>query len=323
MDGKTVFVTGATGFVGGALCQRLLAEGARVHGLARNPEKGQALAATGVEVVEGDITNHPRMAEVVVGADVVMHVAAHLGPGTKQQYRAGNVDATRNLAQASAEAGVGRFVYTSSIAALGFIGDDRVDETKPLREYGDRYGDTKVAAERALHEVERETGLEIAIARLGMVYGPRSRSWAVRMFNFVRSGLLPLIGGEQALAYPVYIDNLLDGLLLCATHPAAAGQTFLFVDDPTTWAEYLGSFRVMLGKPRRIWRVPRWPVMLAVTLLDPFVRRRNLRYLADMFGGRGVVSNQKAKDVLGWQPRISLEEGMRRTEAWLREAGYL
>ena len=105
-----------------------------------------------------------------------------------------------------------------------------------------------------MQRVKQDTGLQITIARLGMVYGPRSPGWSVRMFNLVRAGRAPLIGGNESTSYPVYVDNVLDGLLLCATHPAAVGETFFFVDDPTTWAEYLGGFQAMLDKPPRLRR---------------------------------------------------------------------
>jgi nucleoside-diphosphate-sugar epimerase len=325
MQGKTVFVTGATGFIGGALCKRLLADGVRVCGLARNPEKGRVLAATGVEVVDGDLTDHARMAEVVQGADFVMHLGAHLRGDAVQVFRAVNVDATRALAEASAKAGVERFIFTSSIAVFGSVGDAVVDESKPLREYGDPYGDSKIGAERALREVAEASGLTYVIPRPGMVYGPRSPGWTLRVLRIVRSNQAPLIEGGRGTIFPIYIDNLLDGLLLCATHPAAPSQVFNFVDDgPVTWAEFLGYYQTMLGKERlRGLRGPRWMAQLAATVLDPFVSGYNLRYLVNVLAGTGVISNRKAKDSLGWRPSVSLAEGIRRTEAWLRQEGHL
>lgn len=328
MKNKTVLVTGATGFIGSALCQRLLAEGAHVLALARNPDKGRKLAETGVEVVAGDITDHNRMSELVADADVVMHLAAQLGAGSEDEYIAANVTATRHLAQASAQAGVGRFIYTSSIAALGPIGDEIVDETRVLTAYGDRYGDSKIAAEQAVVQVAEETGLEYAILRPGMVYGPHSQGWTLRMYRLVKSGNAPLINGGQGSSYPIYIDNLLDGYILAATQSAAANQAFNFVDDgPVTWAEYFGHFAAMLtdaqGEAPHMRRIAGWVVKFAVRWIDPFSRRRSLRYATNMLIGRGSISNQKARDLLGWQQRVSLREGMRRSEAWLREEGHL
>ena len=143
------------------------------------------------------------------------------------------------------------------------------------------------------------------------------------MVRLARSRMALLIGHKQAIAYPIFIDDLTDGLLLCAIHPGAAGEVFNFVGEPTTWAAYWGGFQSMLENPRRMWRVPRWMVRLGAMILDPIVKRRNLHFAADMLGGRGIISNQKAKDVLGWRPETSLEDGMRRTETWLREAGHL
>ncbi len=324
LAGKRVFVTGATGFIGGHVSRRLHAEGAHVLALERTPGKGAELARLGIEIVRGDITDRARMEEIL-GQDVqiVMHIAAWLRGRSRHEAGRVNVSATRHLAEASTRLGVERFVFTSSIVVYGCHGDEDVDETAPLRLYGDPYGDTKILAEQALREVGDRTGLPYAIVRPGMVYGPGSPGWTVRIARWAKKGQIPLIGGGQGTAHPIYIDDLVELLLLCAVHPDAAGEVFNGVGDgPVTLAEFLGGYMRMIPTDRAI-RLPCWLARIAALLADPFTPSFRLTYVIDEMCGRGMVLNRKARERLGWSPEVSLEEGLRRSEAWLRSEGIL
>lgn len=292
--------------------------------LERTPGKGKSLATLGIEVLSGDITDHARMAEIVAqGVSHVMHIAAWLSGGPPRQADIVNVDATRALAEASAAAGVERLVFTSSIAVYGPHGERSVDEATPLIPFGDRYGDSKIRAERALQEVSDQTGLPVVIVRPGMVYGPGSPGWTVRLAQWAKHGQIPLIGGGRGSAYPIYIDNLIDLLVLCATHPAAPGEVFNGVDNgPVTLAEFLDGYMRMAGTTRAL-RLPCWLAKPVAALVDPFVQRYKLTYVVTQMCGRGQVSNKKPVEQLGWQPEAGLEEGLRRSEAWLRAEGIL
>lgn len=322
--GKRVLVTGGTGFIGGHLARRLASQGARVVVLEHTPGKGDALREEGIQVVSGDITDAARMREII-GQDVqiVMHIAAWLRGRPFANYRRFNLDATRSLAEASADAGVERFVFTSSIAVYGCQGDTNVDENTPLAPYGDSYGDSKIAGETLLHEVMEQRGLPLVIVRPGMVYGPGSKGWTVRMVQMAQRGQIPMIDGGRGTAYPVYIDNLVDLLVLCATHPDAVGETFNGVDDgPVTLSEFLGPY-VRMANTNRAVHAPGWAASAVAAIVDPFFPGWSVRYLADQLRGRGMVLNQKAKQVLGWSPRVSLADGMQRSEAWLRSEHLL
>ena len=320
---KSVFLTGATGFIGGYVARRLHEGGGHVLALERTPGKGDGLAAAGVEIVRGDINDHARMRELVRGAQIVIHNAARLSHGRRADFLRDNVEATRNLAQASADSGVERFVYVSSVAVYGGIdANSDVDEAMPISLFGDFYGDSKILAEQAVCEIAEKSGLSYSIARPGMVYGPRSPGWTIRLIRLAKRGLLPLLDGGEGTAHPVYIDDLVKGLLLCASHPGADGQAFSFVDDgPITWAQFFGAYMRMMPTNRAL-RLPGIIPALLAPLADPFVSI-GLRWAVAQLRGKGIVLNRKAKTVLGWRPEVSLEEGMRRNEQWLREEGWL
>jgi nucleoside-diphosphate-sugar epimerase len=254
---------------------------------------------------------------------VVMHLGAWLRGGPEHVARRINVEATRSLAEASSRFGVDRFVFTSSIAVYGPHGDLDVDEQTDVRPYGSPYGDSKILAEIALHEVSERDRLPVVIVRPGMVYGPGSPGWTVRIARWAKAGRLPLIDGGRGTAYPIYITNLIDLLVLCVTHPAAIGQTFNAVDDgPVTLAAFLGAYMRMVPTDRAI-RLPGWLVSAAARTMDALTPGQGYSYLASQLRGRGQVLNHRAKELVGWQPRISLEEGLRCSEQWLRDEGLL
>lgn len=323
LAGRRVFLTGATGFIGEYIARRLHNEGAHVLALERTPGKGDGLAAAGIEVVRGDMNDHDRMREVVERSEIVIHNAARLSRGRRADFLRDNVEATRHLAQASAGGSIERFVYVSSVAVYGGIDADRdVNEEMPTGPYSDAYGDSKILAEIAVREVAEQTGLSYSIARPGMVYGPRSPGWTIRLSALARRGLLPLLDGGQGTAHPVYIDDLVDGLVLCAEHPAADGEAFSFVDDgPITWEQFFGAYMRMVPTDRAL-RLPGIIPALIAPLIDPFVPV-GVRWAVAQLRGKGVVLNQKARAVLGWQPQVPLAEGMRRSEEWLRRVGLL
>lgn len=321
---RRALVTGATGFIGRALTRRLHSLRADVVALERTPGAGDRLREEGIAVVRGDITDAARMGDLLASeVDVVFHLAAWLRGDVPGEAAAVNAEGTRALAALAADAGVQRFVFTSSIAVYGAPGDADVDERTPVRPFGDPYGDSKIAAERALWEVASGTRMDAVIIRPGMVYGPESPGWSVRIARWAQRGTIPLLGGGAGTVYPVYIDNLIDLLILAAVHPAAAGETFNGVDEGTvTMAQFMGAYMTMAGTTRAL-RLPCWAGRAAATLADPFVRSYSLRYIVAQMCGRGRIGSEHAKNLLGWQPAVGFDEAMARTEAWLRAAGEL
>lgn len=323
---KTVLVTGASGFIGGRLAERLAREdGVKVIGTGRKFDDATPLRTAGVELVTAELRDAEAMSRLCAGKDTVYHVAAWLGRGSKDvaEAQAINVDATRTLIQKAAAAGVRRVVLVSSIAVYGIPARDEVDESVQLDlDQRDIYGRTKALGEVAAREAAKETGIELAIVRPAMVYGPKSLSWTVGMLKLVQRGVPVLFGDATGYSYPVYIDDVVDMLRLCGTHPNAPGEAWNAAAPPVTWADFFGFYGRMCGRaPRRI------PLLVArglafasenLPLGLPLTGDQLRQYVRHL-----CYSTEKAERKLGWKLSVSIEEGMRRSEAWLREVGRI
>ena len=260
-----MLVTGATGFLGGALAVRLASEGARVRALARRPERGAFLRSIGgVEIVQGDITDAGQLRHAFEGSDYVFHVAASTGGAIQKQYR-NNVLGTRSVAEAAMQAGVKRLVHVSTIAVYGYqqLGD--VTEDTPHNPGDDPYNITKSQGEHALREVADAHSLPFSIIRPGMIYGPRSNMWTKTLFKLAKRRPTPWVGSGSGSTFPIYIDDVIDMMITLATHPAAVGEAFHCTPDPSpTWREFLGAYSRLAGHQRWL-AIPALPVRVLAT----------------------------------------------------------
>lgn len=322
----SVLVTGASGFIGGRLAERLATEeGARVTGTGRTFKDESRLRSAGVEIARADLRDTAEMARLCEGKAVVVHLAAWLqrGSGGDAEAYAINVDATRALAEAASRAGVRRFVLVSSVAAYGLPPVDTIDESVPVDvAQPDLYGRSKALGERAVLEVAARSSLSLSIVRPAMVYGPGSPGWTVQMLRLVQKGVPVIFGDGQGHAYPVYIDDVVDMLMLAATRPEASGETFNASDASVDWETFFGYFGRMSGKKPR--RVP----LLAARVFSHLNERLHLGIPLTVdrlavYQRKFRYPTAKAERLLGWKVRVQLEEGMRRSEAWLRESGRL
>lgn len=322
---RPVLVTGATGFVGSHLAARLVDEGAQVRVLVRDPQKLLPTLRDRVEIVHGDLLQPAGFVAATQDCEVVFHVAAWLGqPNRREDAYAVNVTATQQLAEAAREAGVRRFVSTSSIAVYGPVLEGVVDETWPhSRVY--LYSETKALGERAVFAAQTDR-FGVSVIRPAEVYGPRGGSWTTLPIKLARRGLPMLIGGGQGLAHPVYVENLVDAYLLAAQRDEAIGEAFTICDADLPWREFYGRYAAMLGQhPRSL------PVWLAwcgglFSEMGAALIRRPPAFSRAMLGfvtGRCTYSTAKAQRLLGWSPRVSFDDAMSRTEDWLQTAGYL
>ena len=327
LKGKKVLVTGATGFIGGRLAQRLATEeGAIVTGTGRSLDKVPFLKEANVILKQVDLLDASAMHEVIAGQDIIFHVAAWLGGGrvadAEQAAYALNVTATENILKWAKEANVKRVVLVSSIATYGSVTKSIVAENTPLNTtQTELYGRTKAIGDQNAQKLAKELDIELAIVRPALVYGPRSQGWTVRLFDLVQKGTPSVFGDGDGMASPVYIDNLIDGMLLTAVSPQAVGQAFNFSDSPITWKQFMTYYGNMCGKKPR--QMPMFVAHLLATANNLFklglpLNKARLKFLTQ----KATYSIAKAEKLLNYKPRIQIEEGMALAEKWLREEGY-
>lgn len=328
LKGKRILVTGATGFIGGRLAQRLAGEeGAMVTGTGRSLDKVPFLKEAGVTLLPADLRDEAALRTAVAGQEIVFHTAAWVGGGRMKDDLAAatalNVTATETLVRLAQAAGAARLVLVSSIAAYGRPAKTDIDETTPLdTTQPDVYGRTKALGDNRVREVAAEVGLDVVVARPAMVYGPRSMGWTVGLLKLVQRETPVLFGDGAGHAWPVYIDNLIDGLLLTAVHHAAAGEAFNFCDQAVTWRVFFEYYGRMCGKRPR--RLPLWMASLLAGVNGLFklglpLNQQRLKFLTS----QAVYPTDKAQTRLGYRARVSLDEGMAAAESWLHAQGYL
>ena len=317
-----VLVTGAGGFIGRALLAALRADGFEARGVDRVPPPGDAA------VVAGDTTDPGPWRHALEGVDVVVHTAAVVSNAVAlpEQWRV-NVLGTRRVVEAAAAAGVRRFVHLSSIRA--FSDNDfppGVTEDHPVRPDGNPYVDTKIASEHVVLAAHAAGEVEAVVVRPGDVYGPGSQPWVLEPLALHRTGQLLLPARGRGVFSPVHVDDLVRGVVLAATHPAAAGQVLTLVGPRTvTTAEYFGALTRAAG--RRAPLSAPTPVAVALAALVDGLNRAlgrrtevsagTVRYLART----GGYSGEKARRLLGYEPRVDLDEGMRGVARWLAAQG--
>lgn len=320
MAAEKVLVTGARGFIGGFLCRRLLAEGHAVAAMATTESNTQYLRDMGMEVRVGDLTRPETIRGLCDGVDLVVHLASRVGyAGTRKQFYDQILEATRHLLDASVGR-VSRFVYVSSFCASGAGGSPGHmkghGEEDPERKTGIPYGDAKYDAEKLVFSYHREKGLVSTVVRPSNVIGPGS-VWVdgIGAMMLARP-FFPLVDGGRHSASLVYIDNLVDGILLAATKDAAAGKTFHFRDDyAVTWKAYFSDLAEAIGAHPRFIRMP-FPAAWAVaTLFDRVLRPLGVeteitRQVIGLTGRDNDVDTTRAKEELGWRTRVPYDEGI-------------
>jgi dihydroflavonol-4-reductase len=318
---RLVLVTGATGFIGSHLAERLVAEGARVRVLVRDPQKLLPSLRDRVEAARGDLLQPDGFVAATRDCEFVFHVAAWLGqPNRREAAYASNVTATQQLAEAARATGARRFISTSSVAVYGPVLDGVVDETWPHSDVY-LYSETKSLGEQVAFAAQTDR-FKVAVLRPAEVYGPRGGSWTTLPVDLVKRGLPSLIGGGHGFAHPVYVANLVDAYLLAAQRDEAIGEAFTICDTDVPWREFYGRYAAMAGKHAR--SVPVWLAWCAAlgAEIGAKIVRRPPAYSRAMLGfmtGHCIYSTDKARRLLGWSPRFSLDEGLRQTEQWLRE----
>jgi nucleoside-diphosphate-sugar epimerase len=308
-----VFITGASGFLGAALARRYAADGWQVRGVDRTADPARGIVA-------GDVAQPGPWQDRVRGCELVVHAAAVVSmrvTGRAEVERV-NVGGTLRVLEAAERAGARRLVHLSTVVVFGPGFPDGVDERAPVRVTGLPYGDSKVAAEQGLLQAHAEGRLPVTIVRPADVYGPGSRAWAVIPYELIARRRFVLPAGGRGLFSPVYVDDLVDGVVRAGATAAAAGQVITLsggVGVPNR--DFFAPYAALAG--RRLLTAPA-PVALAVARArrhlpgDPDVNAHAVAYLMR----RGTYGIAKARAVLGWAPATPVDEGLARTVAWLR-----
>ncbi len=305
-----ILVTGASGFVGNATCAKLVTEGMNVVGTVRHLP---ARPLQGVDYhILGNLDARTDWRDALSGVDVIIHCAAcvHVMRETAADplvaFRAANVSGTEQLARQAAAAGVRRFVFLSSVKVNGeggLVAYVETDQPAPK----DAYGISKYEAELGLRRSVVGTGMDVVVVRSPLIYGPGVKAnFRLLMYALARGVPLPL-GAIHNRRSMVTLDNVVDLIITCIGHSAAANEMFLVSDgEDLSTTELICRLACAMRRPARLIRVPTMLLMAGATLLR---KREEARRLC----GTLQVNITKARKVLGWTPPVSVDEGLRRT----------
>lgn len=308
-----IMVTGATGFVGGALVRRLAGDHSFKGVVAAIRLNAESLPEGVQSIQMGDLLPNTDWGPALRGVGAVVHCAARVhvmrddSTDPLKVYREVNVSGTLNLARQAACAGVSRFVFVSSIKVNG-------EATQPARPFTaddlpapiDPYGMSKLEAEQGLRELEAQTGMEVVIVRPPLVYGPGVKANFALMMSWLERGIPLPLGAIHNARSVVALDNLVDLLVTCLKHPAAAGQTFLVSDgEDISTTELLRRTAEAMGRKAVLWPVPTFILEWGATLVGK-------RAVAHRLCGSLQVDINKTRQLLGWTPRVSIDDGLRR-----------
>jgi nucleoside-diphosphate-sugar epimerase len=323
----TCLITGATGFVGSHTGVTLSRRGMIVRALARDGSDTKLLEEAGIKIVRGDVGDPAAVRGAMEGTEIVVHCAAKVGDwGHVDEYRKVNVEGLRNLLEASKGQSLDRFVHMSTLGVYAARHHHGTDESVPPPEHHvDGYTQSKVEAEQLAHRYEREFGVPVVILRPGFVYGPRDRTVMPKLITSLRTGTFRYLGGGERALNTIYIDNLVDAVLLAIYRQDAVGQVYNLTDgELVSKRRFIEAIAEGMGiaAPRR--SLPLWFARLLMKAMY-FTHRKSptpprLTHARYKFLGLNLdFSIDKARSELGYQPYVPFEDAIRATMAWYRQ----
>jgi UDP-glucose 4-epimerase len=321
---ERVLVTGADGFVGKAVCRRLLEAGHTLRAGLRDAALLPALRPTAPQLIDfvslGDLSVKPNLRAALADMSVVVHLAARVhvmhdnAVDPLHEFRRVNVGGTEALARAAAELGLRRLVFVSTAKVNGESTSGRPFAEGDTAAPADPYAVSKWEAEEALRSVAAETGLEVVIVRPPLVYGPGVRANFLRLMRLVHQEFplpLPDTNNRRSL---IGVENLADCLLRCVSHPGAANQTFMVSDgQDVSTRELVARLAAALGRRARFLPVPERVLRLAARLVqkEPALNR---------LLGSLELDSCKVRRTLEWKPPVTLDGGLAATARWYMES---
>lgn len=326
-----LLITGGTGFIGSRLARgaRRAGHEVRVTGMTNTAAESanqRELEAAGADVLLAGLEEVAGDAALLEGLDALVHLAAaqHEMNVADEHFRKVNVEGTRLLLDAAKAAGVRRFVYGSTIGVYGNR-DGLISEATPPAP-DNIYGRTKLEAERLV--LRRAGEQPVTAIRISETYGPGDRR-LLKLFRAVSKGSFFNIGPGQNLHHPVFIDDLAAGILLAAEHPAALGEAFVLPGrEAVTTDAMIAAVAAAVGRPTPSLRVPLWPLSAAAAAMETTLRPLGIqpplhRRRMDFFRKSFHFDPTKAREQLGFAPKIGFAEGAKLTAAWYRQTGDL
>jgi 2-alkyl-3-oxoalkanoate reductase len=321
-----ILVTGGNGFIGFALVKRLLADGHSVRCLVHKSK--HLLEGLDIEIVPGSLIEPESLLAATEGIELIYHLAGsgRAGDwGTRKWFFEVNAQGTRNILDAAISNSVGRFVMTSSLAVHRFSGHRDADEQVPADQEKYAYGASKAAAERLVDEACKKAQIESVLIRPGVVvFGPQDTTAFIHMAPMLEKGRWTHVKKGKPLLCYSYVDNLVDGLVLAGRHQDAPGEVFIITDDlQISWKDFIEKVIAAFGVKEKTMSFPVGLARLAGITAEAagrLVRASKPPPITDyrtaLVAKDFHFSCNKAKQILGYQPKVALEEGLRRTVEW-------
>ena len=325
-----ILVTGATGFIGCHLVERLTAAGEQVRALVLPTRNSAWLDSVGVEVLRGDIGDTQAIERAADKCEIVFHLAAKTESVrvlSRHDVHVTNVQGTENVARAVVRAGAGRLVFCSSVAVYGRIAKNQMIDENTETNPDSPYGESKVLGEQVVLSARQRSGLPVVVARISTVWGPGTTSW-LGLFQSIASGHFRLIGNGTNHHHIADVSDVVEGLLLCASVKGVEGRTYILAGSESVQltrlvemiGEEVGMTRFTAALPAAPLQVYRVLDKMAVALIGHKLPRADRLAL---FLGDRTFDISRARQELSYVPRISAKDTIRRMAEWFRVQGYL
>jgi len=325
---KNAFVTGASGFTGSYLCKALLEKNYNVKALVRKNSNREKLEKMDIQFIEGDLADPDSIKGKIKDTDIVFHIAAlYRQEGvSKDMFTKVNLEGTRIMLDESIASGVKRFVHCSTVGVQGEISNPPASEDAPYKP-GDHYQVSKLEGEKLALSYFNQGKIDGVVVRPVGIYGPGDTRF-LKLFKHIYKSNFKMIGKGNVLYHLTFVEDLVQGIILAGETPAASRQIYTIGGNeylPLT--DLVNMIAQILDKPISKIHIPLWPVYTAAFLcemicrplgIEPPIYRRRL----DFFTKDRAFDISKARNELGYNPKVPLKEGLTRTAQWYKEHGW-
>lgn len=334
-----IAITGATGFIGGKIAEKLSSEGYDIRCLVRTPEKAGKLKELNAEIFHGDLSDHGSLDGFLNGIDTVFHIAAYVSDwGEREDFYRINVEATRILLDQSVAYGIRRFIHMSSStvvwrSSLTEIHDLRdIDETYPYPDnHYDNYNETKEISEKLVLDYNNTSGLETVVIRPSNVWGDGDNVILPRIVDAARKGILYPVGYNKKVVTPCNVNNLVHAMALAANSDRAPGNIY-FINDGKK-IDYFNFISDQLDACGISWKpgfvIPYSVMYIFATILEYIYKVINsstppvlTRFAVSALAGSRSYSILKAREQLGYDPPVDYSKGMKMLRNWVRDVNF-